>query len=152
LAERPGFAEAVHEAEEMPVTLLRKFAQPREIERGGIGQIEPDLIMAVLEHVEEDRAPPMLGSLAVVITGRAIFECVPFIGRRMIPLEAPALEDGMQRVDDDEGTRQVDTGGAAARTEAAQQVVFGKAGKALADQPVDQVEAKRKVHTPLCRA
>ena len=108
----------------------------REIERGAIGEIDQHLVMAVFEHVKEGRAAPVLRGVA--LAGRAVFEGVALVGLDVVPAKPAALEDRMQRIDEDEAARQIEALGPAALAEAAQQVVLGQAGEALADQPVHQ--------------
>jgi hypothetical protein len=98
------------------------------------------------EHVVEDRAPPGLGGVALV--AGAVLEGVGLVGLDVVPAEAAALEDRVQRVDHDETVGQIDAFGPAALAEAAQQVVFRQTGEALADQPVHQAHAGNEVHGP----
>src|SRR5207247_10691420 len=72
-------------------------------------------------------------------------------GRGLVPAKRPALEDRMQRIDENEAARQIETACPAALAKAADQIVLGQAGQALANQPVDQVQSGRQLHTPLCR-
>jgi hypothetical protein len=102
------------------------------------------MLVTGLEHLVEDRAPPGLGGFALV--AGAILEAVGLVGLDVVPAEAAALEDRVQRVDDDETIGEIDAFGPAALAEAAQQVVFRQAGEALADQPVHQAHAGNEVH------
>ena len=61
LADGACFPEAMHEGQEMPVTLCGQIIDHREIERGAIGKIDPHLVMAVFEHVKEGGAAPVFG-------------------------------------------------------------------------------------------
>src|SRR5260370_32534917 len=74
------------------------------------------------------------------------------MGFAVVPAKAAALEDRGQGVDEDESARHRQACGAAALAEAADQVVFGQAGQALADQPVHQAQAGGEFHTLLCPA
>ena len=145
-----GLAEAVDEGEEMPVTFFGELADHREIQRGGISQIDAELVVAVFQHVMEGGTAPVLCSITV---GRGlVFEAVALVGLGVAPAKAAALIDRMQRVDEDEPARQVEPVRAAALAEAADEVVFGQAREALADQPVHQAQAGREFHTLLWRA
>ena len=139
-----GLAEAVHEGDEMLVTLGGEIVDHREIELVAIGEIDPDLVMAVLEQMMEGRAAPGLGGIALI--GRAIFEHFALVALGVVPAKAAALEDRMQRVDEDDAARQIEPAGAAALAEAAQQVVFRQSGQTLADQPVHQMRSGRRIH------
>ena len=112
-----------------------------------VGKVDRQLLMAVFEHVVEDRAPPGLRGFALV--GRAIFEDVAFVGLGVVPAKAAALENRMQRVDEDDAARHLEALGAAALAEAADQIVFGQACEALADQPVHQAQTGRKFHAAI---
>jgi hypothetical protein len=92
--------------------------------------------MAGFEHVIEDRVAPGFGGFALV--GRAIFEDVAFVGLGIVPAKAAALENRMQRIDEDHPARHRDALGAAAFAKTADQVIFGQACETLADQPVHQ--------------
>ena len=143
-----GLAEPVHIGHHMFVTLLGELAH--EFEIGGhaaIGQIDRQFLVAVFEHVVEDRTPPRLRGFALV--GRAIFENVAFVGLGIVPAKAAAFENRVQRVDEDHSARYVKPLGAAALAETADQVVFGQACEALADQPVHQAQTGREFHTPI---
>ena len=144
LADGSGFAEAMHEGQEMPVTLRGEIVDHREIERGAIGKIDPHFVMAVFEHVKEDGAAPVLRGVA--LAGRSIFEAVALVGFGVVPAKSAALENRVQRVDEDEAARHIETAGPAALAEAAHQIVLGHAGQALAGQPVHQVEAGCDFH------
>ena len=146
-----GFAEAVDEGDQMLMALGGDLVDHREIELVAFGEVDPDLVMAVLEQMVKHGAAPALGGIAR--TGRAIFEGFAFVGLGVVPANAAALEDRVQRIDEEEATRQIEPLGAAALAEAAQQVVFGQAGQTLADQPVHQLQAGSKFHGErLCRA
>src|ERR1700716_1521039 len=106
--------------------------------------------MAVLEHVVEGGAPPVLRGVA--LAGRAILKTVALVGLGGIPAKAAALEDRVQRIDEDQPARQIEPACPAALAEAAQQVILGQTGQALADQPVHQAQAGREFHAVLCRA
>src|ERR1700704_2398798 len=106
--------------------------------------------MAVFEHVVERGTAPVLGGVA--LGARHVFECVALVGFPVVPAKAASLIDRMQRVDEDQAARQMQAAVAAALAEAADQVALGKAGETLTDQPVHQVQAGSKFHTPLCRA
>ena len=121
----------------MLVALGCEFVEPRIAVRVDVGEVDHAMLVAVFEHVVEDRAPPAFGGVALV--GRADTRNVSrLVGLDIVPAEAAALEDRMQRVDDDEPVGQLDALGAAALAKAAEQLVFGQAGEALADQPVHQ--------------
>ena len=120
----------------MLVALLGEFAHEFEPVGPAIGEFDRQFLVAVFEHVIEDRAAPGLGGFALV--GRAIFEHVAFVGLGVVPAKAAAFENRMQRVDEDHPARHRDAFGAAALAEAADQIVFGQACEALADQPVHQ--------------
>ena len=62
LSERAGLAEPVDEAQHMPVAFFGQFGKHRKAKLGVIGQIDQQLIMAVFEHVKEDRAAPILAA------------------------------------------------------------------------------------------
>jgi len=53
------------ERQEMPVTFCGQFIDHREVERGAIGEIDQDLVLAVFEHVIESRAAPGLRRVAL---------------------------------------------------------------------------------------
>ena len=91
----------MHEGDEMLVALGGELVDHREIERVALGEIDPDLVLAVFEHVIEDRAAPVLGGIA--LAGRAVFEGVAFVGLSVVPAKAAALEDRVQRIDEDDG-------------------------------------------------
>ena len=57
---------------------------------------------------------------------------VALVGLGVVPAKAAALEDRVQRIDEDEAARQVEPAGPAALAEAAQQIVLGQAGQTLA--------------------
>src|ERR1700730_7436895 len=120
------------------------------MKRGELGKTDPYLVMAVLEHVKEGRAAPVLRGVAIV--GRAVFEGVALVGVDVVPAKPAAFIDRMQGIDEDEGARQVQPLVAAALAEAAAHFVLGQAGETLADQPVHQTKTGREFHTPLCRA
>jgi hypothetical protein len=48
--------------------------------------------------------------------------------------------------DKGDAARQIETAGAAALAKAADHLIFGRAGKALAGQPVHQVQPRLRVH------
>jgi len=52
----------------------------------------------------------------------------------------------VQRVDEGEAARQVETACPAALAEAAEQIVFRQSGQPLTDQPVHQAQAGREFH------
>ena len=131
-----GLAEPVHIGHQMLVALLGKFAHEFEIVGPAIGEVDRQLLMAVFEHVIEDRVAPGFGGFALV--GRAIFEDVAFVGLGIVPAKAAALENRVQRVDEDHPARHRDALGAAAFAKTADQVIFGQACETLADQPVHQ--------------
>ena len=131
----------------MLVALGREFVEARIAERVRVGEVDHAMLVTVFEHVVEDRAPPGLGGIALV--ARAVLEGVGLVGLDVVPAEAAALEDRMQRVDDDEAVGQIDAFGAAALAEAPEQVVFRQASEALADQPVHQAHAGNDVHGPI---
>ncbi|UCF51982.1 MAG: hypothetical protein JSV48_22135, partial [Bradyrhizobium sp.] len=143
-AERAVLAEAVHEGEIVLVALFGEFADLREIHRWRIGEIDHHLLMAMLEHVEEHRAAPACGRIA--LGARAVFERIALVAGSVAPAEAAPLIDRMQRVDDDEPARQFQALGTAALAEAAKQVDFGQAREALAGQPVHQRKARGQLH------
>ena len=124
LADGSGFTEPVHEGHEMPVALGGKLVDQREVERGAIGEIDPHLVMAVFEHVKEGGAPPVLRRIA--FPGRAIFEAVALVGFGVVPAKSAALENRVQRIDEDQPARQIEAFGAAALAEAAHQIVLGR--------------------------
>ena len=131
-------------ADEMLVTLGGEVFDHRKVERGDVGKVDPDLVGAVLEHVVKGRTPPVLRRRALV--ARAVFEDVALIGLLCVPAKAAALEDRVQRIDEDEAARQVQPAGPAALAEPAQQIVFRQAGQTLMDQPVHQAQAGREFH------
>ena len=95
----------------------------------------------------ECRAPPVFRGVALV--GRAILEPVALVGLGVVPAKSAALEHRVQRVDEDEGARQLQAMGAAALAEAAKQIVFGQTCQALVDQPVHQAQAGREFHAAI---
>ena len=106
--------------------------------------------MTVLEHVKEGGAAPVLRGVA--IAGRSIFERIALVGFGIVPAKSTSLEHWMQRIDEDEAARQIETFRTATLAEATQQIVLGEAGQALANQPVHQVQTGCEVHKVLCRA
>jgi hypothetical protein len=106
LPDGSGFAEPVHEGDEMPVTFGSEIVDHRKIERGAIGEIDPHFLLAVFEHVKEGGAPPVLRGVARA--GRSIFEAVALVGFGVVPAKSPALEDRMQRIDENEAARQIE--------------------------------------------
>ena len=144
LAERAGLTEAVHEGDKVLVAFRREVIDHREIERCGVGEIEPQLLVAMLQHVEEGAAPPVPRRIAGI--GRAILETVALVGFGVVPAKAAALEDRVQRIDEDEPARQVETARPAALAETADQVVLRQAGEALGHEPVHQAQAGRQFH------
>ena len=133
----------------MPVTFGGEVVDQRKIERGAIGEIDPHFLLAVFEHVKEGGAPPVLRGGARA--GRAILEDVALVCFGVVPAKPAALENRMQRIDEEEAARQIDTPCPAALAKAANQIVLGQAGQTLANQPVDQVQSGHKLHKPLCR-
>ena len=67
LADGSGFTEPMHERHEMTVAFCGELVDRREVERGAIGEIDPQFVMAVLEHVKEGRAPPVLRRIALPV-------------------------------------------------------------------------------------
>ncbi len=142
-----GLTELVHIGHEMLVTFLGEIADNSEVVGIAIGEVDRQFLMAVFEHVVENRTPPRLRGFALV--GRAVFEHVALVGLGVVPAKAAALENRMQRVDEDQAARHVEALGAAALAEAADQIVFGQTSEALADQPVHQAQAGREFHTAI---
>ena len=110
------------------------------------GHLEPlivvadaHLVLTGLKHGVERRALPVLRGLA--LAGRSIFERVAFVRFDVAPAEALALEDGMQRVDENEAARQIDAGRPGAFAELAHKVGFRDAGEARTGQPVHDLKA-----------
>src|SRR5256885_616895 len=142
-----GLAELVHIGHQMLVTLLDEIAGEFEIVGCVTGELDRQFLMAVFEHVIEDRTAPGLRGLALV--GRAIFEDVALVGLGVVPAKAAALENRVQRIDEDHPARHGQAFGAAALAEAADQVIFGQTCEALADQPVHQAQTGREFHTAI---
>nr|AAF22882.1 adenylate cyclases-like protein [Bradyrhizobium japonicum] len=141
-AERAVLAEAVHDSEIMLMALLGEFADLREIQRRRVGEIDHHLVVAVLEHVEEHRAAPVLGRIA--FGGRTVFERVALVARPVAPAETAALIDRMQRVDDDEGAREFQALGAAASQNPRSSSL---SGRPVSPWPVSQfISARREVN------
>src|ERR1700753_2857504 len=67
----------------MPMPAGGEFIDHREVERGAIGEIDQDLVLAVFEHVIESRAAP--GLRRVALAGRPIFEHVALVGIDIAP-------------------------------------------------------------------
>ena len=130
----------------MLVALIGEITHELEI-GDAPGEIDRQFLVAVFEHVIEDRTPPRLGGLTLI--GRAVFKDVAFIGLGVVPAKAAAFEDRVQRVDEDHRARHVQAFGAAAFAEAADQIVFGQACETLADQPVHQAQTGREFHAPI---
>ena len=149
LADGSGFAKAMHEGQEMPVAVCGELIDQREIERCAIGEIDLEFVMAVFEHVIEGGAAPVLRGMA--LAGRSILEGVALVGFGVVPAKSAALENRVQRIDEDEAARQVETACPAALAEAADQIGLGHAGQALAHQPVHQLQSGREFHEILCR-
>src|SRR5882724_5224611 len=105
--------------------------------------------MAVLEHVKEGTAAPVLRGVALI--GRSVLERIALVGLGVVPAKSAPLEDRMQGVDEDEAPRQIETFRPATLAEAADQIVLWQARETLADQPVHQAQAGREFHTILCR-
>src|SRR5260370_12206751 len=105
--------------------------------------------MTVFEHVIECGAAPVFRGGAFF--GRSILEAVAFVCFSIVPAKSTPLEDRVQRIGEDDAARQVETSRPAALAEAANQIVLGQAGQALADQPVHQVQSRRQLHKILCR-
>ena len=124
-----------------------EFVEPGIAVRGRVGQVDHALLVALFEHVVEDRALPAFRSIALL--SRAVLETFGLVGLDIVPAEATALENRVQRVDHDEPVRQRDFLGAAALAKAADQVTFGQAGQALADEPVHQAQAGYELHGPI---
>ncbi len=139
----------MYEGDEMPVTFGSEIVDHRKIERGAIGEIDPHFVMTVFEHVIKGGAPPVLRGIARA--GRSILEAVALVCFGVVPAKSAPLEDRMQRIDEDEAARQIETACPAALAKAANQIVLGQAGQALANQPVDQVQSGHELHKPLCR-
>ena len=131
----------------MLVTFLGEFAHEFEIGGHAVGELDRQFLVAVFEHVIEDRAPPGLRGLALV--GRAIFEDVAFVGLGVVPAKAAAFENRVQRIDEDHPARHGEAFGAAALAETADQVIFGQACETLVDQPVHQAQTGREFHTAI---
>jgi hypothetical protein len=144
LAERAGFAEAVHERDKMPMPLGGELVDQRKIKRGAIGELHLELLDAAFEHVIENGAAPVLGGFA--FAGRAVFEHVAFVGLGIVPAKSTALENRMQGIDENAGARQIEAARAAALAEAADQIVLRQPGQALADQPIHQLQTRREIH------
>ncbi|MEH2469456.1 fructose-specific component phosphotransferase system IIB-like protein [Nitrobacteraceae bacterium AZCC 2299] len=132
------------EGDAMLVAVIGEVTDHREIVGLRIGDVDLHLVMAVLEHVEERRASPVGGGLALL--GRAIFERIALVGLGVVPAEAAALEDRVQRVDENEAARQLEPTVTTAFAEAADQVVFRQTGEPLADQPAHQFQSWCGVH------
>src|SRR6266478_801157 len=124
----------MHEGQEMPVASCRELIDQREIKRCAIGEIDLELVMTVFEHVIERGAAPVFRGRA--LAGRSVLEGVALVCFGVVPAKSAPLENRVQRIDEDEAARQVETAGPAALAEAADQIVLGRAGQALADQPV----------------
>ena len=124
LADGSGFTEPMHERHKMTVAFCGKLVDRREVERGAIGEIDPHFVVAVLQHVKEGRAPPVLRRIA--LPGRSIFEAVALVGLGVVPAKSAALENRVQRIDEDQAARQIEAFGAAALAEAAHEIVLGK--------------------------
>ena len=83
LADGSGFTEAMHERHEMTMALCSKLGDRREVERGAIGEIDPHFVVAVLEHVKEGRALPVLRR--ITLPGRLLFEAISLVGLGVVP-------------------------------------------------------------------
>lgn len=134
----------MHERSHVLVPLGGKLFEFRIAVRGSVGQIAHALIVTLFEHLVEDRASPAFRGVALL--GRTVLETVGLIGLDVVPAEAAALEDRVQRVDHDEPVGERQSLGAAALAETADQLAFRRAGEALGDQPVDQAEARSELH------
>ncbi len=150
LPERSGLPEAVYKSQKMAVTRFGEVADLREIERGRVGEVDHHLVVTMLQQMIEHRSAPILRCVA--LGRRAVFDDVALVARRIAPAERATLIDRVQRIDDDQPTREFQPLGAAALAEATQQFGFGQAGEPLAGQPVHQRKARGQLHTPLWRA
>src|SRR5262245_46681269 len=128
----------------MLVSLGGELVEPRIAVRGGVGKIEHAVLVTLLEHLVEDRTPPAFCS--VTFLARAVLETFRLVGLNVVPTEAAAFENRVQRVDHDEPVGQRYTLGATALAKAADQLAFGQAGQALADQPIHQAKAWNDLH------
>jgi len=126
----------MHIGHQMLVALLGEFVHELESVSPAIGEVDRQFLMAVFEHVVEDRTAPGLGGFALV--GRTIFEDVAFVGLGIVPAKAAAFKNRVQRIDEDHPSRHGEAFSAAAFAETADQVIFGQACEPLADQPVHQ--------------
>ena len=140
----------MHESDKMLVALRREIVDHREVERGAIGEIDRQFVIAVFKHVVEDRAAPVLRGVALV--GRSIFERVALVGFGVVPAKSVSLEYRVQRIDQNEPARQLQPFGTATLAEAADQIVLWQTSETLADQPVHQAQTGREFHAVLCRA
>ena len=148
LPDGSGLAEPVYEADEVPVPARGEIGDHREVERW-IGKIEPQFVMAAFEHVIKRGAAPV--QRGVALAGRPVFEAVALVGFGVVPAESAALENRVQRIDEDDAARQLEALRAAALAEAANQIVLRQSGQPLAHHPVHQLQPRRQVHATLCR-
>lgn len=102
-----GFAELVNIGHEVLVAVGREIFDHAEILRSTCGEIERQLLLAVFEHVVEHAAPPVLRAVALI--GRPVFERVALVGRGVVPAEAAAFEDRVQRVDEHHPASYIET-------------------------------------------
>jgi hypothetical protein len=128
----------------MLVPLGSELVEPRIAVRGDVGQVDHAVLVALFEHLVEDRAPPAFGGIPLL--SRAVLETFWLVGLDIVPAEAAALENRVQRVDHDEPIRKRDSLGAAAFAKTSDQIVFRQTGQTLADQPVHQAQAGREFH------
>lgn len=131
----------------MPVAPRGEIVDHGEIQRGAIGKVDLDIVVAVFEHVMEDRAAPV--PRGVALTGRSVLECIVLVGFGVVPAKSAPLENRVQRIDEDQPARQFETACPAAFAKTADQVDLGQTAQALAHQPVHQVQSGRKVHATI---
>jgi len=103
--------------------LAASFIDHGEIERTAIGEIDPQLVMAVLEHVIEGGAPPVFARRRPSLVepySKMSLSLVSVAFQR----KSAAFEDRMQRIDEGPAPpRQIEPACPAALAEAAQQIV-----------------------------
>ena len=99
---------------------------------------QPHLFLTDLQEMEERAALPRCRSLALVAA--AVFDHGRIVRFLVPPAEDAAFMDGMQRVDEGHGARQIEAGGAALLAELAQQVFFCHAGKTTANHPTGDTD------------
>ncbi len=75
----------------MLVTFFGEIAGEFKIVGRAAGKVDRQFLMAVFEHVIEDRTPPGVRSFALI--GRTIFERGALVGLCVVPAKATALEN-----------------------------------------------------------